>query len=368
MARLHTGMAIGALCLSAPAALGQGFAQYNRAVRAVGVTPSSIDPGVQVVTAVFTVQATLLPTDPAPEGGGFDNLNTTVGVFLNGVLVGATPFEISVNPSTLSSCAASCGEGVTNGMTASLLCIDGECQFPPITAEIPVPSLQPKDEIMVLLMRATDAIPETDTSDDSRIVTYQGSPIGWNRAATEVSISPASGPSAPEGDQFFDIYLCAEFSSFGLTESLHLGAQPILLINGSPANNPFSGCDDWIASPIDLCLGCTNTSCGTASCGGDNIQLECVLIEDDYGFFRCACVGQAEFTFPNVFLNPGDEVDIVLRPVPGALPELPGFEDDDNGEPPAGCVLCPGDLNDDGIVDGADLANLLANWGICFPV
>jgi len=26
------------------------------------------------------------------------------------------------------------------------------------------------------------------------------------------------------------------------------------------------------------------------------------------------------------------------------------------------------DLNDDGIVDGADLANLLANWGICFPV
>jgi hypothetical protein len=29
------------------------------------------------------------------------------------------------------------------------------------------------------------------------------------------------------------------------------------------------------------------------------------------------------------------------------------------------CTGCPGDLNGDGVVDGADLASLLANWGPC---
>ena len=67
---------------------------------------------------------------------------------------------------------------------------------------------------------------------------------------------------------------------------------------------------------------------------------------------------------PAVPVDPGDEIMVLLRPAPGALPELPGFGDDDaHGAdlPPA----CPADLDGNAIVDFNDLLQLLASWGAC---
>jgi hypothetical protein len=83
-------------------------------------------------------------------------------------------------------------------------------------------------------------------------------------------------------------------------------------------------------------------------------------------------------------------VFVILRPAPGSLPELPGFEDDGEAVPlPCPADLTgdgqvdvqdlvalllswggpgPGDLNEDGIVDVQDLVALLIAWGNCVPV
>ncbi len=60
------------------------------------------------------------------------------------------------------------------------------------------------------------------------------------------------------------------------------------------------------------------------------------------------------------------------QPTTGAL--LINWDDDGDGIPETnssvsfliGAPPCAGDLNGDGIVNGADLAGLLANWGMCF--
>lgn len=51
---------------------------------------------------------------------------------------------------------------------------------------------------------------------------------------------------------------------------------------------------------------------------------------------------------------------VAITPAPGALPTLPGFEDDD--ERPARVPGCVGDLNGDGAVGAADLALHLGDW------
>lgn len=353
-------------------AIAQPAATYNRKVRQVAVVPDPANPAGWLITCVFTVEATLVPVAP-PEGigVGLDNVGTTVLVRVNSALIGAVPFDLQVDPSTLGGpCGGTCGSGVTNGMTAAMLCIDGVCQFPPITANVPVPSsLMPADVIEVILIPAPGSLPDSNTADDAKILTFAGNPVGWNRRVSGVSVAP-SPPTAspPEGPgSFFDITVTTEISSYGTTEQLRLGARPLLLVNGSPVNTSFSGCDDWIAAPNDLCQVCTLFTCGSSSCAGQNVQLICRVIENDNNLSFCGCVGENQYVIPGVQLLPGDEVMVLLRPAPGALPELPGFGDDDKGVPPAGCVACAGDLNGDGIVDGVDVAALLNNFGICFP-
>ena len=79
--------------------------------------------------------------------------------------------------------------------------------------------------------------------------------------------------------------------------------------------------------------------------------------------------------FPAVPLAPTDEIMVILRPAPGALPELPGLpgtdeggDDSIRGGVPQGCP-CDGDANGDGVVDVNDISFVLFRLGdICFPV
>jgi hypothetical protein len=63
--------------------------------------------------------------------------------------------------------------------------------------------------------------------------------------------------------------------------------------------------------------------------------------------------------FTGLALDPGDQIEVILRPVPGALPELPGFPENDEG----GTILCPGDTNDDGQVNIDDVVNVILDFG-----
>ncbi|RMH28584.1 MAG: hypothetical protein D6693_03685 [Planctomycetota bacterium] len=350
----------------------QSPVSYNRVVRNIAVTPDPTAPGGWVVTGVFTIEAT--PAAVLTEGVGLplDDVSTIMEVQVNGVPVGAVPFSLQVDPLSVGPCGGTCGSGITNGMSAALLCIDGVCQFPPISAPVPLPSsIQPGDELMILLRPSPGALPENNTADDLRRHTHTGNPVGWNRGVKAVALTPSLPPAATEaalGDAFFDIVVDIEIGSLGLTESLRLGVVPTLLINGQPSPVPAIGCNDWIAAPGDLCQVCTLFQCGTASCGGQNVQLLCRVIENDFNLSFCGCVGEQQFVFPGVPVQPADEVMILLRPAPGALPELPGFGDDDTGRPPTGCAACPGDLNGDGVVNGGDISFILNIFNqVCFP-
>lgn len=369
MNTLKNTFALAAICTMAASAHAQIAVAFNRAIRAVAVTPNSTNPNEHVATVVFTVEVRPLPTDPAPEGGTSNvDVGTTVMLMHNGTPIGAVPFDLSVDPLSITPCGGTCGQGITNGMAAAMLCIDGICQFPPIAAPVPIPNLDPNDFIEVILIPTPGSAPDANTADDARFISYEGDAIGWNRAVRNVSMQPSSPTATEGGDSFFDITFNIEYSTFGVLQQVHLGAEPMLLVNGSPVNANVNGCNDWIASPSSECSITCDADCGTSNCGGQQSDLDCRLTENDYNQQFCACLGESTFFIPAVPLQPGDEIVVILRPAPGALPELPGFGDDDEGEGPSGCDLCPGDLNGDGIVNGADLAQMLANWGICFPV
>ena len=67
--------------------------------------------------------------------------------------------------------------------------------------------------------------------------------------------------------------------------------------------------------------------------------------------------------FPAIALEPGDVIEVILRPAPGALPELPGFEDDDEETK----TFCPTDVNGDGMIDVVDLTLVILAWGTDDP-
>ena len=78
----------------------------------------------------------------------------------------------------------------------------------------------------------------------------------------------------------------------------------------------------------------------------------------------CDCGGPWIGEFTAIPLDPGDELIIMVVPVLGALPALPGSDVNDalvfQFVPPS---ECEGDLTGDGLVGPADLAILLSAWG-----
>ena len=82
--------------------------------------------------------------------------------------------------------------------------------------------------------------------------------------------------------------------------------------------------------------------------------------DQDPNWCPCYVYSGQSLSILNVPIDPGDELTVILRPAPGALPELPGFEDDDERDTTHGC---PEDLDGDGFVNVTDLLFVLANWG-----
>ncbi len=359
---LGTALAVGATC----SCLAQ--VTYNRQISGVALT-SNAD-GSQTLIGSFTIGATLVPVVKAPEGVGgvLDDVSTVVSVVINGVTFANIPFSIQVDPGTIlgGPCGGTCGSGIVNGMSTALFCIDGLCQFPPITANVPIPATV-GDVIEVILLPPPGALPDTNTTDDQRTINFDGNQVGWNRAIKNLQVLPSVGGPVTELVQF-DVFFDVEYSTFGLLQTTRLGVEPLLLINGIPQPNLVNGCGDWIAAPFDVCQLCTLFLCGTASCGGQNIQLFCRVIENDNNLSACACVGEQSYSFQGISITPADVITVILRPSPGTLPELPPFDDDDTEQYPNGCLTCGGDVNGDGMVDAADLAALLGNWGVCFPI
>ncbi len=297
---------------------------WNRELQTMTVLPD--EAGGHTVTAVWTVDVALtsVPLD----------LSTDVVFLRNGTAVASSSYAVQIDAGSGFGCedgppcTGSCGSGSVSGVSISLLCYeDGECT-PTfcdcdcgywINAEFELQTLQPGDEIMVILMPGPGALPDDDTTDNDLLTTFHGRPIGWNRSVDDIALVAV-------GTDLYDVQVEGSVGWESPTTYLNLDTTLELLVNGTTiaAQN----------IPVEV-TGIYDQSCWVNGCGSscgtvNGVPRYC----DPYLWWDCACVGGWISIFPDVVLQPEDEIMVLLRPVPGALPELPGMNDDDEKERP----------------------------------
>lgn len=299
---------------------------WNRHLEAVTVTPTYVPDNFFDVDVVWTAHL----SDPLSTSL---DLTSEVELSINGVVVASSVTVLSGDPGSGfctdggGSCGGSCGTGSVDGQSATLLCLedgpcpigdcDCHCAFPMITSSFPSESLQPGDEIMVILRPAPGAVPEPDSSDDMEIISFDGNSIFWDREITSASVD-----EVPGGPGLYQVHADGAVRYSGMLRyadtagEIHLSAEALLQVNGTVVASTTIPMDPlpW----FNIC-GCVSV-CGMLN----GAELLC----QDYGG-QCACEGTWNATFPPTTLQPGDEIMVLLRPAPGALPELPGLPEDD---------------------------------------
>jgi len=287
----------------------QGNSVWNRRVESLRVQPSATGPsGAFDLLVDWRLEAI--------SSGSGANMGTEIALLVNATevaMVTATASDPGLSaggadpgacmPAT---CGGSCGSVSVDAISTALTCVDAAtscaCQSPDLTAVFPGVVLTPGDEIMVLLRPAPGAAPDADPTDD-------GGPFivdTWNRRVTSMLSSPGSATGLFDLKVWWTLDL--ESSS---TLPLELGTTVELKVNGSTqtsSDNPE--CIIWDIAD----------SCATVS--GMTLELLCP------GGPSCS-LPPFSVVFPDVALEPGDVITVILRPAPGALPELPGFPDDD---------------------------------------
>lgn len=338
----------------AVSALGQPVEWNRRATGlAVYTDPTSGLPQVHAAWSFSIHDPNAFPPD----------FSTGMDLVVNGDVVSSIVIRATVDgpvaDCAVGGCGGGCGNSTIDGLVNDLYCHPEECDCRPLdlVASFPPSPLQPEDEIMVILYPAPGALPEPDMSDDSVLIaSWDGEPVFWDRRIEGASLIP--DPSAPGR---FDVQVMWSAGVAGLASRAILQTDVVLLVNGEPVGFE-SGCLDWIVSNSGLpcSVNCDEPTCGDYSCGGSQANALCRPFDSPSGGY-CACATDSlNAIIPGVSLQPGDEIMVLLRPAPGALPPLPGFEDDDATIIPA---PCRGDFDGDGLISLSDLALLLSNYG-----
>jgi hypothetical protein len=307
------------------------------------------------------------------------NANTGILLFLNGsteVPIASLGVPVLIDVSTglcgFPNCGAGCGGGFIDGVFNTMLCLHEPptcescgcgCQFPWITSTLPDVELQPGDELLVEIFGLPGAFPEEPSANNTAVHEFDG-PVFWNRRLVSTTLKP--------GDQagHIDLISVSQFMAVGLDIPSALSWTISPVIEGQDYGD-FSLCGDdpWIISPDNPCSDggpCPDSQfCASSSCGATNVVHECEAFsagEPGFPLPGCGCLSEpVMMSILDVPGGPGDQITLILKPAAGGLPELPGFEDDDEVSP----NLCPADLTGDAIVGAADLGQLLAEWGPC---
>ena len=351
---------IGALTLGVMAAPAHAQSQWNRAVKGVSVIPS---PGGSA--GEFDVHVIW-------SAGVSDDLSTTldlstqVDLFVGTALVSSDQTQLQILPrdvgcvDTGMDCSRSdCGRGFVNGVINTMFCFEDfgcvgiecgcSCQFPPLATRFSQVSLRPEDEIMVLLRPAPGALPDGTTHDDVWHMPPGGAPVFWDRQITDVELIQTRAGEV-------DVNVSTRSVIRGIPADTDLGYTIVIEVDGQAVRN-FPVPNIW--APATICPGgCLGQVCGVF----DGVDAFC----DESATYpgTCVCAGASQsFPCPAIAVLPGQRVTVILRPTPGALPELPGFpEDEEEVEIP-----CPGDFTGDGRVTTADLTVLLGAFGQPVP-
>ncbi len=359
--------AIAATCCSAAA---KAQVLFDRKIDAVAVVPAEGGP-----RGLLVYQVILMWHVEVGQTTSTLPLATEAVLMVNGVQRSAVSLGVAINGGTsvcgdFAGCQGSCGSWSAGAVGGTLLCVtEGpcipdcqscHCQTPPIQTPFPPEPFDPGDEITVILRPAPGGLPEQNPAPDVRTVVLEdGKPVFWDRRIDSVELVPTPGG----GPDQFDVKVMWGFGGNFGRQDVNLTPIIEVLVNGQLAGfvNP---CGNWLVAPggNSGCLACDGSDCGIPSGPCSNIEMRCGLIENNQGQAFCGCRStSAPNTIPGVILRPlQDRIIVRLRPAPGGLPTLPGFEDDDEEELPQGCAA---DFDGDGVVGAADLAILLGLWG-----
>jgi hypothetical protein len=326
--------AVAALLVAASSVSAQPTPTWNRKVEGIAVSPVPVAGSFFSITGYASIDADNVDTQI--------DLSTEIEILINGTTAYIEQKNLVANPGTHADCSGlDCGAEPCFCTEPPVVC---ECG-PIIISVETTTALQPEDEIMVLLRPAPGALPDDDESDDLDILMFAGDPIFWNRTILSIDLMQAKQQGFV--DAFVAIALTTNYSG-----GLNLTAIGELLVNGVPMMESATG-------PTDLVWSFCDPGCG-ASCATDGGVPAGICQSDVQGPLDCACQSTLPtLVFPSIPVEPDDELTILLRPAPGALPELPGFPDDEETRP-----VCPWDCGDgDFIVGITDFLAMLATWG-----
>ncbi len=347
-----------------PAFAGDPTLPWNRKALTAAVTDAPDGSGKKIVTAYWQYSA--------DTSLGQMDLSARVQIMAGGAVIWEEDQIVGIadgdGPCPQGQpCGQGCGIGTWNGASVPLTCVlsyfnDDPAQGSfcscsgPICPVVSAPVELAEDvDIIVIVKPLPGAEQEFELADD--MIAVEQAPGGQTYWDTEIlSMDLTSSPGLPGG--FFDVHVevgtATNFSGF-----LPLGYEVVLMKNGQPVESQGSGSgsgDDWIqAEPC----GDPNNPCG--QCGINNFggTLECDLVCNE-----CIVVEGTEFDFIAIPMDPNDDWGIKVQPAPGALPSLPGFEEDDQAPVPVPGDGCPADLDGDGFVGSTDLNALLGSFGL----
>jgi hypothetical protein len=223
--------------------------------------------------------------------------------------------------------------------------------------EFPEVPAGPGDEITVILYPAPGALPGVDPDHDEWTEVLSAP----HNAAPNRRIGAITRAASPGGGSDLIVELLVESGAFAIPLDLStevavhdlagnpLAGEIIGLFAASPS--PFS-CDGPLACTTPD--GCTLWNVGPVSLGAT-----CLLSPSQYQ--NCTCTLAILVEIDAVPVDPGDEIIVILKPAPGGMPELPGFEDDEESVPeiPGDPPFRRGDCNADGSTDIGDPIALL---------
>lgn len=321
------------------AALAQGASAQepgNRELHRFSVVPDPAGGGAQIVTAHWSVdvQTTPIPLD----------LSTEVELSINGTAVQSITASVLIDGGAGGVCQAgppcsgTCGTGTVDGEAATMRCF-ADCDAAGCVCDcgiwIDTPfdpmTIASGDVIEVLLRPSPGAAPDNESNDNGLDEPYEGEPLAWNRGVVEVDFTQVAGGG-------YDIEAMVGMSWEGLSGMLDMDTTVELRVNGVPVSE--QNVPGMAEQTFDQ--GCFTAGCG-AQCGLFNgVPSFC----DPFLWWSCGCGAGTIALFPNVPVSPGDEIMVLLRPAPGALPELPGFGEDDERELTCCEVVGVGDAHD----------------------
>lgn len=300
----------------------------NRQILAVSVLPGST-PSTRDVHVAWTIGLGGLSSaslDTSTEAEVHINNFKQIGIAVHASAVGNGGLCGTGN------CGAGCGSGYIDGVFNTLLCLQEgqgagagcECRFPSLLSSFPDVPMQPGDELMVLLRPSPGSVPDSDPFDDVSVQTLGTGSSAWDRRIADVTVTPSTNMP----DSFFDVWVEIELASTGLSGAFDLTPVVEVHKNGALYGAYETPCGPWFLAPGNLCSFCDGSTCGVITCNGQVVTVMKCTPDDDLG---CGCVSANTLLvpIPAVPITPGDVIDVILRPTPGALPELPGFGDDE---------------------------------------